>query len=529
MNLGKTAFALLAFLVCGAVSGAPSTLTTLALGSDTAGIAVDPVLGKVFVSNYGSGTLSIVDVDPPAIAATIPIGQNPRRLISNAATGRIYVVNDTTPGTLTVFDSKDFAIIARIPVGNRPRSLAADFAIREIYVCNSASNTVTIVDTGSNTAVATIPVGTGPGAPSVNHRLGKIYVVSNADDAVSVIDRQTRTVKTIAVGKSPASTYVAERVGLVLVNNTAENTVSVIDSATDTVIRTLPVGAGTTSNFITGSGVFHRAYLPNALDNTLTIIDTDALAIAKTVPVGATPIDVVADGDGGDVYVVNSGDRTVTVIDGGTEAVVGSFAVGASPWRVAVGLDRLFVLNQNGSAADSMTIATKQDSRAGSGIATEFYHAGFDHYFHSASEIETRLLVDGLFGNDWDRTFVFWRVWTAEGAGRLPVCRFFSAQFAPRSSHFFTPYANECASLKAGAVWQYEDVVYGLALPDIGGNCATGTVPLYRLYNDGKGGAPNHRYTPDRTIRDAMRAAGWTAEGYGNDIVFACMPTLTGR
>jgi hypothetical protein len=40
------------------------------------------------------------------------------------------------------------------------------------------------------------------------------------------------------------------------------------------------------------------------------------------------------------------------------------------------------------------------------------------------------------------------------------------------------------------------------------------------------GGAPNHRYTPDRSIRDHMITLGWSAEGQGPDTIFACIPTL---
>ena len=528
MGLRNAAVAIATFFFCGAASGAPTTLATLALGMDTAGIAVDPALGKVYVTNYGSGTLSIINVATLAVAATIPIGQNPRRVLSNAARSRVYVTNDTTPGQLTVLDGKNFGIVTTIPVGNKPRALAADFLVNEIYVSNSTGNSVSFVDTTANSVVATVAVGTGPGGLDVNHRLGKIYVASATDNTVSVIDQHTRTVKTIPVGKSPSLARVAERIGMVYVNNVGDQTMSVIDSASDTVIKTLPVGAGTSTNFTSVSGVYHRAYLPNAVDNTLTIIDTDANAVVKTVSVGATPVEVIADGNGGDLYVVCQGDNSVTVINAQTETVSGSFAVGGSPWRATTALDRLFVLNQNGSATDTITIATKQDTLAGTAVATEFYEADFDHYFHSADEIETRLLEDGAFGNAWNRTFVLWRVWTAPGPGRLPVCRFFSAVFAPRSSHFFTPYASECTQLQAGAVWQYEGTVYAMALPDASGTCPGGTVPLYRVYNNGMGGAPNHRYTPDRTVRSQMLAAGWIPEGSGPDIVFSCTPTLTG-
>jgi hypothetical protein len=49
---------------------------------------------------------------------------------------------------------------------------------------------------------------------------------------------------------------------------------------------------------------------------------------------------------------------------------------------------------------------------------------------------------------------------------------------------------------------------------------------LYRLYNGGKGGAPNHRYTTSAQTLAAMTASGWSAEGEGPGAVFACAPTL---
>ena len=51
-----------------------------------------------------------------------------------------------------------------------------------------------------------------------------------------------------------------------------------------------------------------------------------------------------------------------------------------------------------------------------------------------------------------------------------------------------------------------------------------GTVSLYRAYNNGLGGAPNHRYTTSLSILNQMIAAGWVAEGDGTPPVFACVP-----
>jgi len=52
------------------------------------------------------------------------------------------------------------------------------------------------------------------------------------------------------------------------------------------------------------------------------------------------------------------------------------------------------------------------------------------------------------------------------------------------------------------------------------GHCASGTVPVYRLWNARASG--NHRYTIDPAIRRDMLAAGWISEGYGPGGVAMC-------
>ena len=526
MRVRECFFVVASCLVCAAAAAAPAPLDTLTLGNDTAGIGIDPGLAKAFVTNYTSGTLSVINLATNTVD-TFNVGANPRRLVIDAARHRVYFVNDTAAGSVSVFDAQTNAVIAGVPVGSRPRSIAADFQVHEVYAGNRDSNSISIIDTRTNNVVATVPVGQAPGGIDVNRLLGKIYVASGPDNTVSIIDQATRTVKTVAVGKNPGFARADIRTGKVYVNNVDDKTVSVIDS-NDTVIKTIPVGAGTAFNFAASSPIYRRIYLANALDNTVTFIDTDTDTVVRTVPVGAAPQDVSVDNGDGDLYVVNQGSNSVTVIDARTETVTGTLPVGGSPWRMATGLDRMLVLNTNGAAPDSITIATEQETLGNTEIANEWYHGGFNHYFHAATEVENRVLNDGIFGTDWNRTYQFWRVWTQAAPGLQPVCRFFSATFAPRSSHFFTPYPAECESLKAGGVWQYEGTLYFLALPDAGGSCGPGTVPLYRLYNNGLSGAPNHRYTADVAVRDQMAALGWIGEGSGANVVFACTPTLRG-
>jgi len=139
---------------------------------------------------------------------------------------------------------------------------------------------------------------------------------------------------------------------------------------------------------------------------------------------------------------------------------------------------------------------------------TEFHHPGFNHYFITAYADEAAHLAAGGLP-PWVPTGHTFKVWGGPDQGITNVCRFFSETFAPRSSHFYSNNPVECPGLSAGGVWQLESPAAFYMMPTATGSCPSGTMPLYRLYNDGKSGAPNHRYTIHTSVRATMIAAGW--------------------
>jgi|SRR5450755_3686413 lysyl endopeptidase len=169
--------------------------------------------------------------------------------------------------------------------------------------------------------------------------------------------------------------------------------------------------------------------------------------------------------------------------------------------------------------ATPLTVAATQTA-----VAVEYYYAAWNYYFETSSPAEIAALDGGAFGGVWQRTGQTFNVWPQSTPTSQPTCRFFSTAFAPKSSHFYTPFAAECASIKVSPAWQYEGVAFYIQLADANGLCLGGTIPLYRQYNNGLGGAPNHRYTTSTTVFNQMAAAGWVFEGNGNTKVFACVP-----
>lgn len=148
--------------------------------------------------------------------------------------------------------------------------------------------------------------------------------------------------------------------------------------------------------------------------------------------------------------------------------------------------------------------------------AVEYYHAAFDHYFTTSIADEITKLDNGTFAG-WVRTGQSFNVYPAAGApaSAVPVCRYFSTTFAPKSSHFYSALANECDGLLSNPNWQLEGYVFNVLLPAGDGSCPAAYAPVYRLYNNAQGAAPNHRFTTDLVIRSEMLVRGFAPEGNG--------------
>jgi hypothetical protein len=154
----------------------------------------------------------------------------------------------------------------------------------------------------------------------------------------------------------------------------------------------------------------------------------------------------------------------------------------------------------------------------------EYYYAAFDHYFITSNPVEiSKLDNEGSAG--WTRTGLQFNAYAAPNGNAAPVCRFFSTAFAPKSSHFYSLFPAECATVEASGKWLLENsAAFYIAVTGEDGSCAAGLTPVYRLYNNGQGAAPNHRYTTDFTVRAQMLAQGWVPEGFGSDVVEMCSP-----
>jgi hypothetical protein len=160
----------------------------------------------------------------------------------------------------------------------------------------------------------------------------------------------------------------------------------------------------------------------------------------------------------------------------------------------------------------------------------EYYAAGLDHYFITADAVEAAALDSGAI-QGWTRTGYRFTAYASAPASASvsPVCRFYGLPQAGLNSHFYSASPAECATVLARfpASWQFESSdVFQVRVPDLAtGSCPSGTVPVYRLFNNRVDA--NHRYTSDLTVRVQMMAAGYISEGYGPVGVVFCAASAT--
>ena len=154
------------------------------------------------------------------------------------------------------------------------------------------------------------------------------------------------------------------------------------------------------------------------------------------------------------------------------------------------------------SAAHSQTPTVK---------VVEFYSATMDHYFLTPHVDEQDAIDRGAI-NGWQRTGYSFLGYLTASVGLSGVCRFYYTNYVV-DSHFYTANPAECGKLISERIWQLEETGFFVRTPDAFGRCPATTQAIERLYNNGQGGAPSHRYVSNAALIQQMRDRGWIPEG----------------
>ncbi|MFD7440738.1 serine/threonine-protein kinase, partial [Streptomyces sp. NPDC059909] len=187
-------------------------LSSIRVGNSPAGVAVSPDGRRVYVTNFSSDSVSVIDtatnrtVDEP-----IPVGNSPSGVAVSPDGRRVYVTNNDSASVSVIDATKNRTMGNPIPVGDTPEGVAVSRDGR-VYVANGKSDSVSVIDPATNRTMGNpIPVGRFPAGVAVSPDGRRVYVTSMKPASVSVIDTaKNRTVGSpIPVEKRPTGVAVS--------------------------------------------------------------------------------------------------------------------------------------------------------------------------------------------------------------------------------------------------------------------------------------------------------------------------------
>lgn len=295
----------------------------------------------VYVTNFNSDNVSVINTATNTVDATVAVGSAPFDVAITPDGAFAYVTNSLS-NNVSVIDTAMNTVVATVAVDDTPFGIAITPDGTFAYVANFGRRNVSVINTITNVVVATVAVGTNPYYVAITPDGTTAYVPNQTSDAVSVINTTTNSVTaTVAVDNGPRGVAITPDGAFAYVANSLFTTVSVINTATNAVDTTVPVNFGSFGIAITPDGAF--AYVGNFSSSNVSVINTATNTVDATVTAGSRSRNIVFTQDGAFAYVTNSLSDNVSVINTATNAVVATVAVDDRPFGIAITPEDNFV------------------------------------------------------------------------------------------------------------------------------------------------------------------------------------------
>jgi YVTN family beta-propeller protein len=134
--------------------------TRISAGGDPYGVAVNQLLGTVYVSLADVGGVLVIDPKTNSITTSTAFGTAGAGIAADSVSGDVFTTNSVaSPGVGQVGVLGHAGnLLATVPVGNFPIGIDADLGSHLVFVANTGDDTLSVVNGTTNTVTATVPV-----------------------------------------------------------------------------------------------------------------------------------------------------------------------------------------------------------------------------------------------------------------------------------------------------------------------------------------------------------------------------------
>jgi YVTN family beta-propeller protein len=310
---------------------------------------------RVYVTNEGSGDISIIDPATRAVVGRIPLGKRPRGIIASPDRRLLYVALSGSPvggpgvdeSSLPPADkSADGIAVVDIASGkllrvlrgiSDPEQIAVSPDGATLYVASEDSGRVMFMDAASGAIRANLVVGGEPEGLAASPDGKLVYATSEEDSTIAVIDaQQPRVITRIPVGDRPRTIAFDRSGARAYVPGENDASLSIIDVAAKKVTRSTKIsGESVRPMGVAVSPADGRLFVTTGRGGTLARFDPATLAPAGVAAVGERPWGLALSPDGKLAFTANGPSNDVTMVDTASMKAIGRFNVGDRPWGVA--------------------------------------------------------------------------------------------------------------------------------------------------------------------------------------------------
>jgi len=231
-------------------------------------LSVDPVTQRLFASH--GGIVEVVD-----LKAGKPVGQitqlhGVHGIAVAGDVGKGFISNGQS-NSVTIFDLKTLEKTGEPATGQNPDAICYEPKTQRIFTMNGRSNDSTAINAKNNEIVGSFPIGEKPENCAVDGA-GKVYVnIENSSEVVEIDAAKPGVTRRASLAPCEGPSGLAIDVkNKKLFSVCSNKMMAVTDIATMKVIATPAIGAGTDgAGFDPGSG---NAFSSNGGDGTMTVV-----------------------------------------------------------------------------------------------------------------------------------------------------------------------------------------------------------------------------------------------------------------
>lgn len=208
------------------------------------GIIDDEEGNRIFVSNLGNNSITVIDGNTQQITNLLALGYPITSSGFNKLSKKLYAYSPSGDVVIVVDTSRPDYGSKVIPVNRQPSSLSINEKTNKVYVTNSADATLTVIDGDNDKITGTIQLerGSYPILNSIDEKRNKIYVAAYGSNFVYVVDLNTNKIeKTVTVGQNPISVRYIPELDRVFVTAEGERKVVIIYPENNEISQTLPI------------------------------------------------------------------------------------------------------------------------------------------------------------------------------------------------------------------------------------------------------------------------------------------------